>query len=259
MLLTIPSDSRILWISDGQLYNRVAHVLHAAGQHNMILEPWTRHLNYLQHVLHQRPQLPIIRQPKEIRSLRHLCFGCKEVLDGLRVMELSKRFDCNLVQRSEKCSLAMYKIHSKIIMLKIMVFSGAFKEVWWQDNGHNINIADVRGENKTTTQVGAFRVVGKDGRLEEHDYSWTEQANVLFIDRYLELILNGDDGCAYNNDYGYVSKIWPSFQSTQQCANRTLSSSPVGVGWSYTEGEEGYSHSYQVIVSLSKFRTSFGQ
>ena len=58
------------------------------------------------------------------------------------------------------------------------------------------------GANKTKTQVGAFRVVGKDGQLEEHDYSWTEQANVLFIDRYLELILNGDDGCAYNNDYG---------------------------------------------------------
>ena len=88
-------------------------------------------------------------------------------------------------------------------MLKIMVFSGAFKEVWWQDNGQNSNIADVRGENETKTQVGAFRVVGKDGRLEEHDYSWAEQANVLFIDRYLELILNRDDGCAYNNDYGY--------------------------------------------------------
>ena len=89
-------------------------------------------------------------------------------------------------------------------MLTIMVFSGAIKEVWWQDNGHNSNIADVRGLNKTKTQVGAFRVVGKDGRLEEHDYSWTEQANVLFIDRYLELILNGDDdGCAYDNDFGY--------------------------------------------------------
>ena len=94
-LLTIASDSRILWISDGQLYNWVAHVLHAAGKHNMILEPWTRHINYLQHVLHQHPQLHIIRQPKEIRSPRHLCFGCKEVPDGLRVMELSKRFDGN--------------------------------------------------------------------------------------------------------------------------------------------------------------------
>ena len=60
----------------------------------------------------------------------------------------------------------------------------------------------MRGENETKTQVGAFRVVGKDGRLEEHDYSWTEQANVLFIDRYLELILKRDDGCAYDNDYG---------------------------------------------------------
>ena len=28
------SDSRILWISDGQLYNWVAHVFHAAGEHN---------------------------------------------------------------------------------------------------------------------------------------------------------------------------------------------------------------------------------
>ena len=36
-------------------------------------------------------------------------------------------------------------------------------------------------------QVGAFRVVtecGKLPKIEERDYSWTEQANILFIDRY---------------------------------------------------------------------------
>ena len=36
-------------------------------------------------------------------------------------------------------------------------------------------------------QVGALRVVtemGKEPRIEERDYSWTEQANILFIDRY---------------------------------------------------------------------------
>ena len=125
-LLTIASDSRILWISDGQLYNWVAHVLHAAGEHNRKsiwqYNPWTRHLNYLQYIVFRRPELHIIRQPKEIRSPRHLCFGCKEVPDGLQVMELSKRFDGNLVQRTEKYSIAMYKIHSKIIMLTIMIW-----------------------------------------------------------------------------------------------------------------------------------------
>ena len=55
--------------------------------------------------------------------------GSSLVPVGLQVMELSKRFDGNLVKRTEKYSIAMYKIHSKIIMLMIMVFSGAFKEV----------------------------------------------------------------------------------------------------------------------------------
>ena len=39
----------------------------------------------------------------------------------------------------------------------------------------------------TRRQVGAFRVVvtetGKEPKIEERDYSWTEQANILFIDR----------------------------------------------------------------------------
>ena len=55
-------------------------------------------------------------------------------------------------------------------------------------------------------------------KLEKNDYSWTEQANILFIDRcfFFEIMM------------------------------MTSVPSPVGVGWSYTEGVEGFSNSYQV-------------
>ena len=58
----------------------------------------------------------------------------------------------------------------------------------------------------TRRQVGAFRVVatetGKEPKIEDRDYSWTEQANILFIDR-CDDDDDDDDDYYYGDDYDY--------------------------------------------------------